>query len=294
VGSEGNAPRVSLTSTLPGAGWKRNGTVEFTIRGGRGQLPAVNVQLSLEAAKPAAKPAEGKPAEPEPAKADGTNVVAKIVKASLAPGQLSTAAAELEKVVTKMKGSRVSFRVLPTGASDGFEVGLAKDAAKDLDALLKPVSEALAAVTMPYPAKPVGKGAFWMITSRETVMGIDVVTYRMVRVEEVQNDSATLNLSIKRYAASADVAFPGVPPESKLEQFQSIAEGQVTVSSTAPLLPTAGNLKQNLVAMLTPPAGTDPGQRLTAQTASEATLQFPVTGAAKPAPKAAAPEPAAP
>jgi hypothetical protein len=284
IGSEGSAPRVKLAAAPPAAGWKRNGSVDLTIRAGRNALPVITADLSFEATK--AKPVN--PGEAPPAaNGGGTPVHASVVKASVGPG--AAGAAELDKVVGKMKGSRLTFRVLPNGASDDFNVDLTKGAAKDLDALLRPLSEILAAVSMPFPDKPVGKGAFWMVTSRETVMGVDVVTYRMVRVEGIEGDVATLNLNIKRYAASTDLALPGVPAGSKLEQFQSLAEGELTVSAAAPLLPSGGSLRQNLVAMLSPAEGTDPSQRMTAQSSSEATLKFPPPGAkpaAKPAPAA--------
>jgi hypothetical protein len=281
LGSEGSEPKVKLITAAPAPGYKRSGSVELTIRAGRSQLPAITTELSVEA--PRAAPA--KPGAAAPEANGGTAVHAKVVKATVAPG--GATAAELDKMIGKMKGSRVTFRVLPSGASDGFNVELAKDASKELDALLRPLSEILAAVAMPFPDKPVGKGAFWMVTSRETVTGVDVVTYRMVRVEGVEGDSATLNLSIKRYAASTDLDLPGVPPGAKLDQFQSVAEGELTVNAGATLLPSSGSLRQNFVAMLTPPAGADPSQRMTAQSASEATLKFPAPGA-KAAPKPAA------
>jgi hypothetical protein len=280
LGSEGSAPRVQFAGAQPATGWKRNGSVDLSIRAGRNQLPVITADLAFEAVKP--KPV--KPAEPAGG-ADasaGAPIVAKIVKAGVAPGQAG--AAELGGALAKLKGSRVGFRVLPSGASDDFSLDLANAAAKDLDSLLRPLSEVLAAVTMPFPDKPVGKDAFWMITSRETVMGVDVVSYRMVRLEELNGDVATLSLSIKRYAASSELALPGVPPDAKLEQFQSVAEGKLEVVASATLLPSSGNLRQTLVAMLTPPAGTDPSQRLSAQTGADATFRFPLPQArAKPA-----------
>lgn len=280
IGNEGTPPRLSFAAPAPAAGWKRSGNVELTIRVGRGQLPTLTTSLSLEALK----------AKPEAGERPGTPVLAKVTKAGISGSAVG--AGELEAVVNKMKGSRVSFRALPSGATDDFSVDLAKGVAKDLDALLRPMSELLAAVTMPYPDKAVGKGGFWMVTSRETVTGVDVVTYRLVRVEAVSEDTATLSLSIKRYAATTDLSLPGVPPGAKLEQFQSAAEGKLTVRADAPLLPTSGDLRQTLVAILDPgqaaPAASDPNQqqqRLTAQTQSEAKLEFPLAGAAKrPAP----------
>jgi hypothetical protein len=278
LGSEGSEPRIRLTAGLPAAGWKRSGSVELSIRAGRNQLPAITTELAFEALKPKAGEAPG---------ADGeTQVAVKVVKAGMAPGQAGAGAAELEQVLRQMKGSGVGFRVLPNGASNDFNVALAKDAANDLDAFLRPLSEVLAAVTMPYPDKEVGTGAFWMVTSRDNVMGVDVVTYRMVRVEEIRDSVASLTVSIKRYAASPELALPGVPADAKLEQFQSAAEGQLEVGADASLLPTSGNLKQNLVAMLTPPPGTDPSQRLSAQTSTDATLSFPAPAAKRPKPAA--------
>src|SRR5690606_34276084 len=56
LGSEGSEPRIRLESKPPAAGWKRNGSLELTIRAGRNALPAVSAQLAFDAPKAAAKP----------------------------------------------------------------------------------------------------------------------------------------------------------------------------------------------------------------------------------------------
>ena len=63
IGSEGSAPRVKLASAPPAPGYKRNGSVDLTIRAGRNQLPVITADLSFEATKPKpAKPGEAAPA----------------------------------------------------------------------------------------------------------------------------------------------------------------------------------------------------------------------------------------
>ena len=78
-------------------------------------------------------------------------------------------------------------------------------------------------------AKPLGAGGYFMVTSRDDFLGLDLVTYRLVKVKSVTAEVATLDVSTKRYAASRTFDFPGLPPdiEKTLAEFQSTSEGTV-------------------------------------------------------------------
>jgi hypothetical protein len=86
-------------------------------------------------------------------------------------------------------------------------------------------------VTLPYPQKPVGVGGFWMATSRDGVLGLDLVTYRMVKVEKIEGNKVTLNVNTKRYSTSPTFDMPGLPPDAprNLAEFQALAEGSVQI-----------------------------------------------------------------
>ena len=119
---------------------------------------------------------------------------------------------------------------------------------------MRSLSDALALVTIPYPDKPLGSGAYFMVTSRDELMGVDLVSYRLVKVKQITPEGATLEVSTKRYAASRTFDFPGLPPDidKNLAEFQATSDGTVELPLGA-LLPTKGQMNSVLVAQLGAP-----------------------------------------
>ena len=125
---------------------------------------------------------------------------------------------------------------------------------------MRSFAETLATVTLPYPDKPVGQGAFWMATSRENAIGVEVVAYRMVKVEAVEGDKVKLSVNTKRYAVDKNFDLPELPKDTKftLDEFQSVGEGNYEVSKEIPF-PAGGELTLQLLAALIP--ANQPDQR---------------------------------
>src|SRR5262249_36543008 len=113
---------------------------------------------------------------------------------------------------------------------------------------------------------------FFMVTSRDDFMGLDLVTYRMIKVKEVTPAGTTLDVSTKRYAASRAFDFPGLPPgiDKNLAEFQANSDGTVEYPAGA-LLPTQGEVNSVLAAQL---AAKDPKQRAVLQFQSRAQLDL--------------------
>jgi hypothetical protein len=141
-----------------------------------------------------------------------------------------------------------------------------------------------------------------MATSREGVMGLDLVTYRLIRVQRAEPTEVTLTIETKRYAAGPEFNVQGLPEEYTLQEFQSVAEGTAMLAHGQPL-PHKGLLKLNLVAMLQSKARPDERGTLAVQGQARFTfeqLQDPAgklvtdTPAAAPQAEPAAPQPAAP
>ncbi len=109
---------------------------------------------------------------------------------------------EIESDIAKLKGTRLEYVLLPDGTGQGYKLELPKGVPADLATWAESLKDAVALVTVPVPAKPVGTGAYWMVKSREGVLGLDMVTYRLAKVEAVKDGIVTLNLSTKRYSAS--------------------------------------------------------------------------------------------
>lgn len=227
LGGEGTAPRVLLTGLAPIPGKKLN--LAFTIARGLGGRPGadMNFKVSLEAAKP--KEAT-----------DPVEVLAQIAGVDV-PGAAKEEAAQL----AKLKGSKVRFGVQANGASGEPKLELPKGA-EDLGELAGHVVEAIVGLAIPYPDKAVGQGGFWMTTTRETVLGVDTVTYRIIKVSAIVGDAVSLDVTTKRYAASDKFE------TATLVQFQSTTTGSVVVTPGAGF-PTSCTLKQQLGLVLQEP-----------------------------------------
>lgn len=217
IGSEGNEPRVALRPAQPKPGTRKNLTVRFSVQNGpnQGSLP-VELALALEASKP--KGEEGE--------IDEVPVQAKVSSARIA---VTGAPIDLEKKVAKLKGAKIDYLVLPDGGATAFRVDVPKGVDESLGDMIASLSDTLAVVTLPVPDKPVGVGAYWMATSRDAPSGLDLMTYRLVKVERVDPSKVTLKVTTKRYSASESFDLPGLPPDvpRSLVEFQAIAEGTV-------------------------------------------------------------------
>jgi hypothetical protein len=258
LGSEGTEPRVQLGAMQPKPGFKRNMTVQLLMRSGRQGMPPLDFAFTLQAQKPkAAAPAGAEGAQPAPAPAaaatDQVSVSATVQSVRVAPSQAMGIPKELEQELAALKGSKVDFTIQPNGAGDGFRYTLSKTADPGLENALRTFAETLATVTLPYPNKPVGKDAFWMATSRESAIGVDVVAYRMVKVESVDGDKVKLSINTKRYAVDKTFDLPELPKDTKftLDEFQSVGEGKYEVSKDVPF-PMSGELTLQLLAALIP------------------------------------------
>jgi hypothetical protein len=165
---------------------------------------------------------------------------------------------DLDEQLSKLKGSKVEYSILPGGGA-GFRFDAPKGAPEEFKDVVRSLSDALSLLTIPFPDKPLGAGALFMVTSRDDFLGLDLVTYRMIKVKEVTPTGVTLDVNTKRYAASRSFDFPGLPPgvDKNLADFQANSEGTVQYPTGA-LLPTQGTVSSVLAAQL---GAADPKQR---------------------------------
>lgn len=235
LGSEGSEPRVLLADARPQPGSKHRGSLELQLTTGPRQgLPAMDFALAFQAQKAAS------------GGADDVDVVATVsgVKLQPTPGMPPELGAELGK----LKGSKVEYRVSKSGAGNDFRYTLAKGADPGLDNALRSLTEALSTMTLPFPDKPLGAGAYFMAVTREESVGAEVVAYRLVKVTDVKGDRVTLSINTKRYATSSRFDMPGVPKELgklSLQEFESTADGRLELQKGV-ALPITGELTQVL------------------------------------------------
>jgi len=264
VGNLGEEPRVRIGSMQPQPGTKLPFDLELSIRVGRNMTPNIKFGMLLEVPKP--KAAEAPPA------GGPVEVVTKVVSATLDPEQATQLPESERKLVQKFKGGTLTYRVAPSGGATDFHVELAKGADAGLQQPLDALGEMVGAATLPVPDQPVGKGGQWMITTRESVAGIETVTYRLVTVENVEGNTLTLTMTVKRYAVSSELRVPEAPKELgelKLVSFQGAGNGRLVLRSGVPF-PVGGEIASQLSAMASSP--NMPGQGLPiiqAQTTAE-------------------------
>jgi len=253
LGSEGSDPKQQLGPGKSPA--KLSGTIQLAMQQDPRQEPVpLLLEVTLEPKKAeAAKEGDAPVSLPVIARVTGA-------KADIDPGQIPK---ELNTELAKLKGSKVEYSILPGGAGAGFHVDWPKTASEEYRDVVRALSDSLSLLTMPYPDKPLGAGGYFMVTSREDILGNDLVTYRMVKVKEVTPQGATLDVSTKRYAANRTFNFPGLPPnmDKTLLAFQATSEGTVQLPLGA-LLPAQGEVGSVLAAQL---GAKDPKQRAVLQ-----------------------------
>lgn len=264
LGSQGAEPRVDLSAMQPKPGFAKKASVEFSLQNGRRGLPPLDVLLDLRAQKAAAGSTEKGAA----AKAAPVQMVVRIDGAKF-NSSMGNVPENVQRALAKLRGSHVDYEIGPNGAGSGLQYTLSKDTPQ-LDAvILRSLSEGFATLALPYPNKPVGKGGYWMATTREAVAGVDVVAYHLVKVDSVSGNKVSLNIDTKRYAANDQMDTAELPPglgQVKLTEFQANSSGTLVIVKGTPV-PVSGQLQQVLQAGLS--ASAKPGQKLGLQSSSK-------------------------
>jgi hypothetical protein len=259
LGSDGAEPRVQL-GPAPKPGSRRSGTVDLATQSDpqQGAIP-IQLGLTLEALKPKSEGDAGAPAL--------TQIVAKVTSAKI---NAPSVPADLSQAVSKLKGSRVEYQVAADGAASNVHSEIPKGVDPGYRDPIQALSDLLVGLTLPFPSKPVGVGAYWMVTSRDIVMGLDVVSYRLIKVEKIEGSAVSLSLNTKRYAASPAFDLEGLPPDAPrvMAEFRSQSEGKLTVSPGEGF-PQSSEIQSMIGAAL---GAADAKQRPMVQVQSRATL----------------------
>jgi hypothetical protein len=208
---DGADPKVQLAYAPEG---EQKVTASVTFRN-QGRPLAFDYTLNVKIDKPKDKPKDDK-------KADGPMRVVAAVGAISGPPQMPK---DMADQVAKLKGSEIKWQLTPDGLMSDPTYSLAKGADGGLEQLLRQLSEGLTLSTPALPQKPVGAGAYWMVTDRLSSGGIDVVRYRVFRVEKVEKDKATLSMDVRQYAAKSDID-AGEGQKLTVDQFESLGKGK--------------------------------------------------------------------
>lgn len=228
---EGSDPKVSLAYAPDGGEQKTTVSAAFRMQG-RGSALDYNLSIKIDKPKDKDKGKDEKKAD-APASAS-YRVVATIAGLNLPP-QLPKDAADQ---IGKIKGSEIRWQMASNGAITEVSSALAKGAEAGLDQLVNPIVESITLLTPVLPGKPVGVGAYWMVTDRLVSGIVDVVRYRVLKVEKIEKDKATLSMDVRQYAAKNEIDI-GAGQKLSLLQFESLGKTKVEFAAPSLLSPRA-------------------------------------------------------
>ncbi|WP_437783560.1 hypothetical protein [Sorangium sp. So ce1097] len=263
---EGSEPKARLAAKIdPKAEQKLNITLGLRMGGPQG-LPNLDLGVSFKAEKPADGPKDAAPA----AGAAPTKMIAKVTSATLASMSIGGPPKELADALAKLKGSALRYDLSPANVVSNQKPELAKDADPGLQPIIAALGEAIALLTPPLPDRPVGAGAYWMVTDRAVVSGAElpVLRYRVFKIEKVEGDVVSFSVDTRQYAEGADLKLPGPNGDVTLtiDRLESSGKGSLTWSPPS-LAPATADASQRLQALLVPPgaSGQQGAQRSVAQ-----------------------------
>lgn len=248
---EGAEPRVTLAMGKPKDGEKTQMVLQVRSGGQQG-LPPVQLGLTTHiGGGKKKKDKAGKKDEGEASAADGITI--SVDKVAVAGQQDATASEQVNKVLSGLEGSKLRYRLTPTGGV-GFAFSLPEKADPGLDMILRACQDIVSAMLVAPPKKAVGTGGYWMVTDRTTSLGVEVVRYRVFKVEQVLNGQARLSLEVRQYAANDKMNLSLGPQlqNASLAQYQAKGQGEVIFSSDR-LLPPQAQMGLTIGAGMLPP-----------------------------------------
>ncbi len=237
--SDGAPPRVALVTAPPGEELAHV-LAGYRVMGQQGNLPPFDFSLSIKSAK-------GKDD-----KGDATPIVAKILSVQI-PGAGGKLPKELTDGLDKLKGGEVRYKLTPDGSMLDLTTSTPKDKEKGpgpeiaplLDIAMRGLVESITLVNVPLPKKPVGVGGYWIATDRGTSFGIEVVRYRVFKVQKVDRDQATLTVDTRQYAVSGEIDLGAIVQNQKIvaDRFDSQGKGTISWFANQPV-PTTSEMSQ--------------------------------------------------
>ncbi|MDI1445850.1 hypothetical protein [Polyangium sp. 6x1] len=258
---DGSEPKVPLSYAFAG-GDERKTTLLLQVRAAQQGLPPLIVELVFKADKAKDDKKTDKAAEAAPA---GKPVVVKL-------GAVKAIRGDVPAELKNLKDSVIRYRLQPSGIATDLAVEYPKDSTPGIELVTGSLVDAVLASTVPLPDKPVGVGAYWMVTDRARSSGVDVLRYRVAKVEKLDGKRATLSLEVRQYAANTTLGLPGLPKDVpvSLERYESRGKGELEVGDTR-FMPERGQIALVMQSLLKSP-NQPAGQQLVIQTETKAAL----------------------
>lgn len=109
--------------------------------------------------------------------------------------------------------------------------------------LFDQISQSVDRLSAPFPEEAVGLGARWQIAHAMNVNGIKLTQTAIYELVSMDNNVATLNVTLEQQAPPQQLESPGLPPSATvtLNSMQARGEGQVTIRLDR-LMPEIGTM----------------------------------------------------
>lgn len=168
----------------------------------------------------------------------------------LEPGQKN--APDIDKMLETLVGTKIETSVSKRGELGQEKLVVGEKVKSPMDLFAAGLSDVLGLFFSPMPAEPVGVGASWIAHDRTQYAGMNVVRYRVTKLEKKEGDQMAFSVDVRMYAID-DKQQPDIAQgEAVLMAFQATGKGAYTVAGDS-LLPTSGQLQVPVVAQLASP-----------------------------------------
>lgn len=257
--SEGTEPKVQFATKLDAPEQKT--TLSIAMRMGQGRLPNIDFSLAIKPDKPKDKAKDAAAAAPGAApESASVPMVATVVGTSLPSAQ--GIPKDMLDAIGKLKGTLIRYDLSAAGGASNYAVEVPKGAGEGLELIVDSLVDTLSMFTVPLPTQPIGKDGFWLATDRaKTATGIEVLRYRVFKVQKIESGAITLAVDIRQYSADQKLKIEAGPQKGELniDGFDSQGKG-VVIWRPDTFLPIRGDVSARVLAKLSPP-GTPPNAR---------------------------------
>ncbi|MGB3236827.1 MAG: DUF6263 family protein [Geitlerinemataceae cyanobacterium] len=137
----------------------------------------------------------------------------------------------LEAQMQNLVGAGGTFVMDSRGHVKETNFSLSENADAMTQQLFQEVSQSVRQLSTPFPEEAVGLGARWQIAQALEVNGMELTQNAIYELVSLQDNVATLNISLEQQAPSQEIEIPGLPDGATvtLNSLQSQGEGQVTI-----------------------------------------------------------------
>ena len=168
----------------------------------------------------------------------------------LQPGQQN--APDIDKMLETLVGTKIETTVSKRGELGQEKLVAGEKVKSPMDLFAAGLSDVLGLFFSPMPADPVGVGASWIAHDRTQFAGMNVVRYRVTKLEKKDGDQMAFSVDVRMYAIDDEQQPDIAQGEAVLMAFQATGKGAYTVAGGS-LLPTSGQLQVPVVAQLASP-----------------------------------------